>query len=83
MGNEVVTVVDDGIIVGGVVITVVITHVEVGHVAQVAVGIIGNLDQIATHLSEKDGAVADGLQLVENANDTVDGVRGTVQVVFF
>ena len=81
LGDEEVTVVDDGVVVARLVVTVVITDVEEGHVAQVAVGFVGNVYQIATYLSEKDGTVANGLQFVENADDAVNGVGSIVQIM--
>ena len=81
LGNKVVTVVDDGIIIGRIVVTVVITYVKEKHVTQVTIGIRREVDQITANFSKEDGAIANGLQLVENADDTIDRVGGIIQVV--
>ena len=80
MCNVVVAVVDDGIVVAGRVVGVVVADVEVGQLAQVAGGVVGHLDQVAAHLAEEDGAVGQYLQLVEDAHNGVDRVDGVVQV---
>ena len=81
MSNEVVAVVDDGIIVERTVVDVVVADVELCQVAQVGRGDIGNVDQVGTHLAQKVGAVGNGLQLVENTNYREDGIDGTIQMV--
>ena len=64
-------------------VTVVITDVEEGHVAQVAIGCIGYINEVAAHFSKKDCAVGNGLQFVEDANNTVNSVCGIIQFVVF
>ena len=62
MGNEVVTVVDNSIIVAWLVIDVIIADVEVGQLTQVVAGLRGQGNQVATHLTEEDCTVGQILQ---------------------
>ena len=65
---EVVTVVDNGIIVTRRVVLVAVAYLEESNVAQIGAGIIGQVDKVATHLAKENGAVGDDLELVENTH---------------
>ena len=50
--DEIITVVDDSVIVTGNIIAVIITNIEGCHVTQITIGIVGEIYQVATYLSE-------------------------------
>ena len=81
MCNVIVTVIDNCIVVAGTIVTVVVADVEVCDITQVAVGDVGHINQVTTCLTEQNGAVGNGLQLIDNASDTIQGVGRLVQVL--
>ena len=68
LGDEIVTVVDDGIIVAGIIIYIVIAHIEICNLTEILVCHISETDQVSTQLTQKDGAVGQRLQLSHHAN---------------
>ena len=80
MGNEIVTVVDNGIVVAGNIVLIIITDAEGGQLAQVVASHVGQFDQVATYLTQEDGAVGQGLQFGENTSHRIDGIDGVVQM---
>ena len=81
MCQEVVTVIDDGIVVAHLVVLIILGEIESRQTLQVGRGGHGGGHQVAACLTEEDGAVGDGLQLVEDANDTVNRVCRIIQFV--
>ena len=81
MCNEIVAVVNDGIIVTGNIVAVFVANLEVSHLTQVAVGRGGKINQITTHLTQEDGAVSNNLQLVQDANHGENRVNRIVQML--
>ena len=81
MCNEVIAIVDDGVVVAGVIVLVVVTNLEQGDIAQIARSHTGYTGQIAAHLTKQYGAVGYFLELLQNASDGIDGVGGAVQMV--
>ena len=81
MCNEVIAIVDDGVVVAGVIVLVVVTNLEQGDIAQIARSHIGYTGQIAAHLTKQYGAVGYFLELLQDASDGIDGVGGAVQMV--
>ena len=81
MSDEIVTVVDDGIVVAGYVIAIIVLHVKQCHVSQVTVGYASHINQVAAHLTQQDSAVGNHLQFVQDAGDRIDRVGGTVKVL--
>ena len=83
MCNEIVAVVDDGIVIARTIVTVLVANVKQCDVAQVAASNVGHVNQVAANLAEQNGAVSNGLQFVDNASDTIHRVGRMVQVLRF
>ena len=81
MGNEVVAVVDDSVVITGCIVHVVVTHTEACQFAQVVTGNGGQGHQVAAYLAEEDSTVGHSLQLAENTRHGIDGVYGIVQML--
>ena len=79
--QEVVTVLDDGIIVTGIVVGVVGIGREVGHVLQFQGGVLRERCQVATQLTQQDGAVSHHLHLVNDAHERIERIVGGVETV--
>ena len=81
LGQEVVAVVDDGVVVADLVVAVAVGNVEGGDGLQVGAGLAGGADEVGAHFAKQGGAVGQRLQLVDDAHDAVDGVGGLVEAV--
>ena len=81
MGNKVVAVVDDSVVITGCIVHVVVTHTEACQFAQVVAGNGGQGHEVAAYLAEEDGAVGHSLQLAENTCHRIDGINGIVQML--
>ena len=81
MCDEIVTVVDNSIIVTGLVILVIIGHIKLGDLVQVLVSNTGQVNQVGTQLTKQDGAVCQSLQLCQDTSHRVDRIHSIVQVL--
>ena len=81
MGQEVVAVVNDGIIVADVVIGISDTNIKISNSFQVSSSCTSGCCQVTTQLTEKNGAVGHGLQLGHDANDGVDRVLRKIEML--
>ena len=81
MFYEIVAVVYYGIVVARYVVLVVIANLEQSYIAQIARGHAGDAGKIASYLSEQNSTIGQGLKLIQDASDRVDGIGSTVQVV--
>jgi hypothetical protein len=81
MFYEIVAVVYYGIVVARYIVLVVIANLEQSYIAQVARGHAGDAGKIASYLSEQNSTIGQGLKLIQDASDRVDGIGSTVQVV--
>ena len=74
IGNKVIAVVDDGIIIGRRVIDVIIANLKISNLAQIGRCIISHRNQIAASLTQKHRTVADLLKLRQDAGHGIDGI---------
>ena len=81
MFDEVVTVVDDSIVVARLIILIIIADIELIDFAQVIVSHSGQVHQVATQFTQQDGAVCQRLQLCEDTRDRIDRVLSNIQVL--
>ena len=81
MSQEVVAVIDDGIVVTHLIVLVGLREVECGQALQVGRSGLSDLHQIATHFTKKHCTVGYDLHAVNDTQHTIDGVGGMIQRV--
>ena len=83
MCEEVVAILDDGVVVARVVVRIVGTCGEVGNGFEVELGMVGEGGEFAAQLAEQDGAVGYDLHLADDADERIDGIVGCAELVVF
>ena len=78
---EVIAVVDYGIVVTWRVVFVLCTYIELRDFSQVVAGCAGHIAQVAAQLAEKNGAVAQCLQFLQDARHAIYRIGVIVQLV--
>ena len=66
IGQEVVAVVDDRIVVAWSIVCIVVADIEHGNLQEVRRGDIGHICQVATQFAQQDGSVRKALQLIQH-----------------
>ena len=83
MSNEVVTVVDDSVVITRLVVTVVVTDVEERYITQITICHVSHVNQVTADFAEQDSTVGNRLQLVEDTSDTIHRVGRLIQMFLF
>ena len=81
LGEIVVTIVDNGIIVARRIVNIIIADIKEGHLTKIGWGVLGNIRQIATHLTQQNSPVGNDLQLIHDASHRPQRISSIVQMI--